>query len=380
MGIKDIIFANKESFYDNFPDAIIVLDFMRNITYWNKRAEILFGYSKLEIKNKNISLIFNEDLNKFNQIIGLTHGTIIHALNKSGESFFVDVTAFDAANTAKTIVSVRALSNKFLELQNLLDDYQTTKMLVAQRDSFLSSLKFDIITPLNAAIGFSQSLITGVCGKLNTKQLKYANIINLNNNKVKILMDKIFEIIDLDADKKEFNFKNFDFIKMIEFVVENKSQIAQEKGLMINTEITVEKRIAYSDEYAFAQVLDILLDNAIKFSANSEIKIKAKNPEIEVLECQEIKIPAGYSEKSYLQVDIIDNGIGISDEKIPEIFNEYSAKNLSSSQKYEGSALSLPIAKKIIHKLNGSIHYASNEKSGSIFTIIIPIERMSFEE
>ena len=104
MGIKDIFFGNKESIYNNFPDAIIVLDFMRNIIEWNNRAELLFGYKKAEIKNKNIMLLFAEDFERFNKIIGLNHGTILKATTKTGENIFVDVTAYDAHSSAKTII------------------------------------------------------------------------------------------------------------------------------------------------------------------------------------------------------------------------------------------------------------------------------------
>lgn len=380
MGIKNIIFNNNENIYNNFPDAIIVLDFMRNIVVWNKKAELLFGYTKSEIKNKNIMLLFAEDFERFNKIIGLNHGTILKATTKSGENIFVDVTAYDAHSSAKTIVSVRALSNKFLELQNLLDDYQTTKMLVSNRDSFISNLKFDFITPLNAAIGFSQSLLDKVCGELNEKQEKYINIINSNNKKVKILMDKVFDIISLDANKKEFNFKNFDCLKIVDFVAENYKNIAKKKGIPISVSSEIEKRNIFSDEYAFAQILEILLDNAVKFSSNGNIKISLTHPDIETLEFHEIKIPNGYSELSYLRVDVFDEGIGVPSDKVCEIFDEYQTKNLLIAKKYDGTALSLPIARKIVHKLNGAIWCSPNAQQGSIFSFVLPIERMSFEQ
>ena len=380
MGIKNIIFNNNENIYNNFPDAIIVLDFMRNIVVWNKKAELLFGYTKSEIKNKNIMLLFAEDFERFNKIIGLNHGTILKATTKSGENIFVDVTAYDAHSSAKTIVSVRALSNKFLELQNLLDDYQTTKMLVSNRDSFISNLKFDFITPLNAAIGFSQSLLDKVCGELNEKQEKYINIINSNNKKVKILMDKVFDIISLDANKKEFNFKNFDCLKIVDFVAENYKNIAEKKGIPISVSSEIEKRNIFSDEYAFAQILEILLDNAVKFSSNGNIKISLTHPDIETLEFHEIKIPNGYSELSYLRVDVFDEGIGVPSDKVCEIFDEYQTKNLLIAKKYDGTALSLPIARKIVHKLNGAIWCSPNAQQGSIFSFVLPIERMSFEQ
>ena len=380
MGIKDIIFNNSANIYNNFPDAVIVLDFMRNIIEWNNRAELLFGYKKAEIKNKNIMLLFAEDFERFNKIIGLNHGTILKATTKTGENIFVDVTAYDAHSSAKTIISVRALSNKFLELQNLLDDYQTTKMLVTNRDSFMSNLKFDFITPLNAAIGFSQSLLERVCGDINEKQEKYINIINANNKKVKALMDKVFDNITLDADKREFHFKNFDFSKMIDFVVETRKPLADAKNLSVSIQNKTEKRNAFSDEYAFAQILEIFLDNAIKFTEKGEITVIVSHPDIELLEFQEIKIPTGYSETSYLKVDVVDTGIGIAEDRAGEIFDEYLAKNLAIAQKYEGTALSLPIARKLIHKLNGAIWCVRNQDKGSTFSFIVPIERMSFEQ
>ena len=379
MNIKDIIFNNRENVYDNFPDAIIVLDFMRNIVVWNKKAEVIFGYKKAEVKNKNVKIIFADDFERFNKIIGLNHGTILHATTKTGENIFVDVTAYDAYNSAKTIVSVRVLSNKFLELQNLLDDYQATKALVTNRDSFLSGLKFDFINPLNASIGFSQSLLDKVCGNINEKQEKYLNIINSNNIKVKKLMDKVFDIILVDADKREFSFKTFNFAKILDYVVETQKNKIEDKGLKFSLDIEIQKRNTYGDEYAFAQVLEILLENAIKFTDAGEINIKVTHPDIELLEQNEIKIPAGYSEKSYIKIDVSDTGIGVDEDRLSDIFDEYSAKNLAIAQKYEGTALSLPIARKLIHKLNGAIWCDINKEKGSTFSFIIPLERMQFE-
>ena len=379
MGMKDFFFNNSEKIYNNFPDGIIVLDFMRNIIMWNQKAELIFGYSKSEIKNKNIILLFNEDFDKFNKIIGLNHGSILHATTKTGEKIFVDVTAFDSYNSARIIVSVRALSNKYLELESLLDDYKITKQLVSDRDSFLSSMKLDFLTPINSTIGFSQSLLDEAGGKLNAKQKKYVEIINSNGKKLKNLTDKVFEIISLDAGKKEFNFKNFDFQKLIEFSVEKYNSQTEENKIEILIENLTQKRNAYSDEYAFIQIIEILLDNAIKYGDNKNITIKLFHPESETLEFHDMKCPAGYTEEAYLQIEIADLGAGISEEQATEIFDEYSAKNLAFAQKHEGTALSLPIAKKLANKLGGTLWYLPNTPAGSVFTLLIPVERMNFE-
>ena len=379
MNIKDFWFNNDEKIYNNFPDAVIVLDFMRNIVLWSKKAELLFGYTKAEVKNKNIMMIFLDDFDKFNKIIGQNYGNILSATTKTGEKIFVDVTAYDAYNSAKIVVSVRALSNKYLELENLLNDYQTTKSLVSSRDSFLSRLKPDFITPINAIAGFSQSLIDGVCEPLKTKQKKYVSIINSNSQKLKNLTDKVFEIISLDADTKEFNFKNFDFSKILEFSVNKFKEKAEEKKLNISIDINSPKRNIYGDEYAFAEVIEIILDNAIKFTDKGEINIKVFHPDTETLENNEMKSPMGYTSQSYLQFEISDTGIGISPELSADIFDEYSEKNLAIAQKYDGIGLSLSIAKKITYKLNGKLWYVPNTPNGSIFVLLIPIERMNFE-
>ena len=379
MNIKEFFFNNNESIYNNFPDAVIVLDFMRNIIMWNKKAEIIFGYTKAEVKNKNIMMLFLDEFEKFNKIIGLDHGSIISATTKTGEKIYVDVTAYDAYNSGRIIVSVRTLSNKYLELENLLNDYQATKSLVKNRDSFLSKLKPDFDAPLNSIMGFSQSLLDESTEPLNQKQKKYVNIINTNSKKLKNTTEKVFEIIELDADKREFNFKNFDIIKIIEFSIEKYIEKAKEKGIKISTATDTTKRNIYGDEYAFAEILEILLDNAVKFTQKGEIIIRIYHPDTETLEYNEMKSPMGYTSQSYMQIDVIDTGIGIAQDLSPDIFDEYSEKNFAIAQKYDGSALSLPIAKKIAFKLNGKIWYTPNKPNGSIFSLVIPIERMNFE-
>ncbi|MCR4881324.1 MAG: PAS domain-containing sensor histidine kinase [bacterium] len=379
MDIKGFLFNNDEKIYNNFPDAIIVLDFTRNIIMWNKKAEIIFGYTKSEVKNKNIMMLFLDDFEKFNKIIGLNHGSILNATTKTGEKIFVDVTAYDAYNSGRVIVSARTLSNKYLELESLLNDYQATKNLVTNRDSFLSKLKPDFEAPLNATIGFSQSLLDGVCEKVKPKQEKYIKIINSNGKRLKTLTEKVFEIIALDANSREFNFKNFDLLKILEFTVDKFKTAAEEKNIKISTSIDTTKRNIYGDEYAFAEIIEILLDNAVKFSKKGEIAIKVFHPDTETLEYNEMKSPMGYTSQSYLQFDIIDNGMGITDEQAAGIFDEYSEKNLAIAQKYDGTALSLPIAKKLVYKLNGKIWYSPNKPKGCIFSLLIPIERMNFE-
>ena len=77
-------------------------------------------------------------------------------------------------------------------------------------------------------------------------------------------------------------------------------------------------------------------------------------------------------------------GVGIGSwcakEVIRIAIDEYQIKNLSVAKKYEGTALSLPIARKLVHKFNGTIWCTPNTDQGSIFTFIIPIDRMSFEQ
>jgi len=118
----------------------------------------------------------------------------------------------------------------------------------------------------------------------------------------------------------------------------------------------------------------------LKFTNKGNIELKIFNPDIETLEFQKIKIPQGYSEKSYIQVEVKDTGIGITEDRLGEVFDEYLAKNLEIAQKYEGTALSLPIAKKLVYQLHGTIWCYKNTPDGTVFSLIIPIERMSFEQ
>ena len=280
----------------------------------------------------------------------------------------------------KTIISIRAVSEKFMMLQGLLEEYQQTKELVSNRDSFFSNLKFDFVTPLNAAIGFSQSLLDNVCDELNTKQKKYVSIINTNIKKVNAMMEKVFDIIALDAGKKEFNFKSFDFIKIFNFLEETFTPKAKEKNLKIEFHNEVERRNVFSEEYALIHIMSYLIENAIKFTESGEIEVLAGYPDIMFLEMHGIKIPSGYNEKSYIHLSVKDSGIGIDEEHLITIFDEYNVKNNQVVKKYGGTALSLPICSKLVQKLSGVIWCESDGEKGSIFHVVIPVERMSFEQ
>ena len=117
-----------------------------------------------------------------------------------------------------------------------------------------------------------------------------------------------------------------------------------------------------------------------KYSGVIPIVVSAEYPEIMFLETHGIKIPAGYNEKSYIHISVADTGIGISEEHLANIFDEYNVKNNQIIKKFGGTALSLPICHKLVQKLSGTIWCESDGETGSIFHVVIPIERMSFEQ
>jgi signal transduction histidine kinase len=291
----------------------------------------------------------------------------------------VDVTSADASD--EVIISIRNVSEKQRLLEKLLDDYEQTKALTQARDCFITNLSGDLTSPLNSIIGFSQALFEGLGGELTEKQKKYLGIINTNGKKLLDMMEEIIDITALDANKKEFTFKNFDIIKMVDFAIETIKPLCAEKKIELITDYsTLERRNCNCDELALRKILLNIFDNAVKFTDAGSIQISLSHPELDFVSYHGIKVPAGYSEKSFIHFTVKDTGIGIQESELDSVFDEYRILDKSVRQKYGGTGLSLAITRKTTEKLDGVIWVESELIEGSEFHIIIPIERIRFSD
>lgn len=386
MNIMDIKSLFKplavQEIYDSMPDAIIIINFQKNIVGWNTRAKEIFGFTKREVIGKNIGIIFTDEVEKIYSNLSDNKSSVLTARTKDNKEIFAEITCREADVKQELFISARDVTKNQKVIEKLLLEYDRAANISQNKSSFIASLSHELRTPMHSIIGFSQALLDNIAGEMNEKQTKYVNIISRNANSLLNLMNSILDISKIEAGKMEFNYKTFDITQTINSAVESISEMAKEKKIDVAIDLgDIVKKNIYSDESLLRQVLLNLVSNAVKFTESGSISIKALHPDLDFVKYQGIDISNDYTDKSFLMISISDTGYGIPEEELNAIFDEYRQLEKPASGKKPGSTgLGLAISKKILNEMDGIIWVESEVGNGSTFSFIIPIERPKLQE
>lgn len=225
----------------------------------------------------------------------------------------------------------------------------------------LVDMSHDIRTPMNAIMGFINMAIKDIDDKE-----KVLHCLHRAENSSEILMDLINNIIDMDRiDKNDFNIyeKTVDVLKITDEIVPKLTELAQAKNIDLQFQIgDIKDRFVLSDVHRINRVLTNLITNSIQYTNEYGwiiVKLEQLN-----------ESSRGYGK---YQFKVMDNGKGIDDDYLQSLFN-YSANKNEFGKRDNGSGLGLPLAKKIIELMNGTIDVQSIQGKGTEFTIVLPLK------
>ena len=222
-------------------------------------------------------------------------------------------------------------------------------------ERILSVIFHDLKAPLAAAESYNRLLLEGFVGELTEEQKK---IVQRSSKRLSDLLHLISNMIDFSrVDFGGFKTEEVCLTKMIEDCVETMRPLADEKGLKLAFECAQELPTIRGSVGRLKQVLTNLLSNAIKFTASGGVTVRTRD------------------RNGYVQVDVIDTGIGIPTEDLPRIFDGFY-KGLDIENR--GAGLGLSITKQIIEGHGGRIWATSpgpETGKGTTFTFILPKER-----
>ncbi len=226
------------------------------------------------------------------------------------------------------------------------------------KSAFLANMSHELRTPLNSIIGFSGILLKEIPGPLTADQKKQLEIVQLAGRNLLSMINDILDISKIEAGQMIMIPETFILEELIEEAMTIEWPAAKDKGLVLNFNKQSEIGEIVSDRKRLLQVLLNLLDNAIKFTDEGSVSI----------EC--------HKENDHVNIQLSDTGIGIKQEDLEEIFTPFIQVNNELTREHRGTGLGLPISKKLITLLNGSITVKSEFGKGSRFTIRLPLTYM----
>ena len=242
-----------------------------------------------------------------------------------------------------------------LKVKNNELESANTKLENADRakDSFLASMSHEMRTPLNGVIGMASMLQKS---NLDGEQNENVDAIIHSAQSLLGIINDILDFSKIQANKIELEEQNFNLVHIIQELLPAFALKAKEKRINLSCYVREESlELLRGDPLRIKQIIINLLSNAIKFTEKGKV---------------EMEVSAEKNENNTGVLDIIvrDTGIGISEEKLDYIFQDFTQADSSTARKFGGTGLGLSITKNLVEMMNGTVQVKSKLNMGSIFT------------
>jgi PAS domain S-box-containing protein len=357
---------------DSSPNPVIYLGEQDDIKYVNPVVASISGFSKDELYEHGLSLLFTPDnLRQINNVYvplvrrqpGAKFSFRTSLVNRIGETADFEFSIFSGyLNSGK--IAVALLGRDITELLRTQRDLAQAKELTERalereayynkaKDDFLSRISHEMRTPMNAIMGMTLAAKKAE----GDERDRCLEAIENASNRLLTMVNDILDITSFDAGGFDWSPAPFNFNGAMRSVIDSiapKAKIKRQNFVtLIPPDIT---GMLISDENRFKQLLLNLLSNAVKFT-----------PEWGTIGLSAQKIEDARDE-SLIRFIVWDSGIGISPEHRERLWEPFEQADGSITRKYEGLGLELPIAKRIAELMKGTIQVESEPDKGARFT------------
>lgn len=224
------------------------------------------------------------------------------------------------------------------------------------KSQFLANISHEIRTPMTAILGYTELLRDGSLS--HADQSRYLTIIQHNGDALLALINDVLDLSRIEAGQLHNEQRLFSVTELLDEVVDSLQLRAAEKDVGLELAyLSSMPKTASGDAFRLRQILVNLVGNAVKFTEDGQVQVRASWSESE----------------QQLEVSVEDTGIGISETELQKIFQPFSQADASHSRRYTGTGLGLSIARQLARSQGGDITVSSELHKGSLFTLRLPL-------
>ncbi|WP_295177263.1 ATP-binding protein [Shimia sp.] len=356
-------------------DGVLVVDSTGAVLEFNKASEAIFGYRYEDIRGQNIQdLIAPPNLrdDHYRAMQRILNGQDRHAAGKGrvrmdakradGTIFPIEI-AIEMAedNDEKILIGfLHDISDRVAAEEELLETRDRALAGERAKAEFLAVMSHEIRTPLNGILG-NLSLLNDTA--LSPVQTRYVRNMEISGRVLMRHVDTVLDITRFEAGKLDINIACTDLSSMLQELVDSQLSAANRHGTTLSWRWEGPARTwVRTDRAALEQVLLNLVGNAIKFTDNGTITIEAE------------ALPEIINGTPAVELRVIDTGIGISEDRLPKVFDDFVTNDPTLGRVPGGTGLGLGIARRIVTALGGEIGLESTPDVGSTFWVRLPME------
>ena len=354
-------------------DAILMMDSEGNISFWNRAAERIFGYSQQEALGSNLHQLLaparfhaaHEDaFGLFQQtgtgpVVGKT--LEMTGLKHDGSEFPVELSlsAMKAGDRWNAIGIIRDITERAKAAEELARAREQAEAANEAKGTFLASMSHEIRTPLNAILGMTSLLLDT---QLDDQQLDYVETTRVSGDILLTVINDILDFSKIEADKLTLEECPFSLRSCVEDALDLVTTQAADKPLDLAYIISEHLPQTFvGDVTRIRQILVNLLGNAVKFTERGEVVVSVTG---------QLRDRQDY----LIHFSVKDTGIGVPLERQERLFRSFSQVDASTTRKYGGSGLGLVISKRLSELMGGTTWMESSgipgEGSTFHFTVL----------
>lgn len=258
----------------------------------------------------------------------------------------------------RTVALTKYIAEREATERELLAAKEMAEVANRSKSAFLANMSHEFRTPLNAIIGFSESLLAGYFGEMTPKQREYVDDIHKSGEHLLQLINDVLDLAKVEAGRMEPHIEPLEPGQVVHDSLEMMRLQAERAKVQLSADVPPGLQMLHADERMLRQMLLNLLSNAVKFTPSGGRAWIAVQPLDQML-----------------RFSVHDTGVGMASQDIPKALAPFGQVRGVLSRDHQGTGLGLPLVKSLAELHGGTLELESEPGKGTVATITLPLRR-----